>query len=267
MPRTTHSSDFSKGRRMTEQNQESVQQVQLNAVCLPKWPQMFVWGKPVTPDEAKDIIFRTDSFLTDFDRYSGGNNHQWNTWAQSVLGYTKYVGSDEYSFLLRLQDKLRAFIGFVGTEYVHNTWASSSYIFGPYGWCHPSGFIGYADNVGKWPSADEVFEDWTCIAKAFPFLDLTVTLMSGEHSDEGTIPVISFRVKDGDATVLDTPVRPPADFNPGARDFELTVLSLGNNSREQGLNDAWIKDFGAITTGVLADLEEEVRKEMAEATA
>ena len=46
--------------------------------CLPKWSQMIVTGKNVTVEQAKDIIFRTDYFLTDPSKYSAGNDDQFN---------------------------------------------------------------------------------------------------------------------------------------------------------------------------------------------
>lgn len=53
---------------------------------LPKWPQMIVTGQSVTVDQAKNIILRTDSFLTDPYKWSGGNNHKFNTKYREMAG-------------------------------------------------------------------------------------------------------------------------------------------------------------------------------------
>ena len=60
--------------------------IELKNMRLPKWPHMVVWGTPVTQEQAKDIIFRTDAFLTHMSSYAGGNNHAWNAWANQTLG-------------------------------------------------------------------------------------------------------------------------------------------------------------------------------------
>lgn len=66
----------------------------LSAGSLPKWPQMIVTGKPVTIDQAKEIIFRTDSFLTSSDEFAGGNNREFNEWysiyTQNLINTSKF---------------------------------------------------------------------------------------------------------------------------------------------------------------------------------
>ncbi len=61
-------------------------------IALPKWPQMIVTGKPVTIHQAKDIILRTDSFLTDSYEHAGGNNQEFNDW------YRKYIRGNLLQF-------------------------------------------------------------------------------------------------------------------------------------------------------------------------
>jgi hypothetical protein len=223
----------------------------LDTLNLPKWPQMFVFGESVTSDQAKDIILRTDPFLTDVEGYRGGNNDEWNKWAARILGYAAVADAvrplqeaHQWRIKDKVADKLRTALGVVDTEYVHNTWASCSYVYGPYGWCHPDGTISYADNIGKWPNAQEVYMEWVRLAATFPYLDLTATLMSGEHSEEDCTPVVSFRARKGEVIVLDEPVLPRPEQMPPARNISAMALSLFNRSREQGLNDSWIIEYG-----------------------
>ena len=49
---------------------------------LPKWPLMYTTGKPVTQEQAKEIIRRTDTF---FIGYSG-NNRAYNQRVRRLLG-------------------------------------------------------------------------------------------------------------------------------------------------------------------------------------
>ena len=46
---------------------------------LPKWPAIVVKGKPVTEDQAKEIIIRTDSF------YFGCNDRAWESKINSMV--------------------------------------------------------------------------------------------------------------------------------------------------------------------------------------
>jgi len=184
---------------------------------LPKWPQMVVTGKKLSLEQALEIIRRTDSFFS----YQSGNNHAFIKDAQIVLGmpikkesydkefknrdgspnydsYRKYY--DQYS---EESDNWKERWECIETEYVKNDWISSSFVFGPHGWCNPDGTISYNDNVGKWPSIQEIYDEWTLLAKEFPFLYVGVTLMSGESSEEDTYPVVSMKIENGIVTLVD----------------------------------------------------------------
>jgi hypothetical protein len=238
---------------MADITQKDIQR--LESLALPKWPQMLVWGQRVTPQQAQDIILRTDEFLTSLYQYSGGNNHRWNSWARSVLGYDPFIVGDHKELQWEVQRLLRERIGFVETSYVHNTWASSSYIYGPYGWCHPDGTIWYGDNIGKYPSAREVFEEWQLLASTFPYLDLTVTLMSNEHCEDDAEPVVSFRVQNGQVNILDYPDMPKEEMPSGAvRDIQDAIAGFASPTREQGLPSEWIHQYSVITNGYLPEL-------------
>lgn len=219
---------------------------------LPKWPQMLVDGDPVTPEQAKEIILHTDTFLTDPGSY-GGNNRGWNQWAKEVLGYDWI--EDKYD----LQDQFRHESGFLGAGYVHNNWASCSFIGGPHGWCHPNGVIRYRDNVGKWPSVGCVADDWSAIAARWPFLSLHVTLMNCESCEDEVErkPVVTMRVHAGKVSFFEGTLEHHADIAP--QPVESMVANFaermsGGVSREQGLPDEWIKDLGNITRPIVFGL-------------
>ena len=59
---------------------------------LPKWPASFVTGKTVTPEQAKDIIFRTDSSLAYPSEYGFGFSAE-GDWKTSALLRTMKVMS------------------------------------------------------------------------------------------------------------------------------------------------------------------------------
>ena len=159
---------------------------------LPKWPQMRVIGKPVTVEQAKEIIFRTDSFLTESSQYAGGNNHRFNEEYRKESGLASLDQSDWDA-----DSTIREKLGVLSTNYVSNSWTSCAFIYGAHGWCHPNGNIFYEDNVGKWPSYEELLADWTALAEAFPFLDLHAMFMSGEGCEDSTEFVFGLRVLNG----------------------------------------------------------------------
>ncbi len=231
---------------------------------LPKWPQMLVTGRPVTVEQAKEIIFLTDAFLTDASEYSGGNCHEFNQFYRKLAGLDQLQVERKYPEGLAYRDadwdrmhKLRSSLGFVNTNYVHNDWASCSFIGGPHGWCHPDGTISFSDNVGKWPSIDEILHDWSVVACAFPFLDLNVTLMSGESCEDDSEPVINIRVLNGEAR----PETPDISVHqwlkaPSTQDTIAAFIAQMNagTSREIGLPHHWYELFGERVRKAIARL-------------
>lgn len=229
---------------------------------LPKWPQMLVTGKQVTVEQAKEIIFRTDDFLTDASTYSGGNARNFNA------AYRKRAGLELLQFERTARDghtytdidwdkqhEIQERLNIIRTNYVENRWASCSYIGGPHGWCSPAGVISYSDNVGKWPSIEEIVEDWSTIAQAFPYLDLHVTLMSGESCEDDIEAVINIRVVDGSA-FAEAPDESVHTI-PERRDMLESFIELMNSNcgeREIGLPIDWYDEFAARVKAVVVDI-------------
>lgn len=222
----------------------------LQSITLPKWPQMLVWGAPVSREQALDIILRTDPFLHSFSTYHGGNNTRWNNWAREKLGLclvdsalanTNLSTREQLDVQYKAQELLSAALGVVQTEYVSNTWASCAFIYGPHGWMHPDGSVGFIDNVGKWPDAKEVYNDWLKLSAAFPFLNLHATLMSGEECEDDSYPLVTFRIAAGAVTVLEEAFAPAV--TPSRRSSQ---VNFANPSREQGLSNETIEALADI---------------------
>lgn len=199
---------------------------------LPKWPQMVVTGEQVTIEQAKEIIFRTDDFLSSSCKYAGGNCTEFNTGYREKAG----LGTDDWD----LSEYVREKIKYVETQYVSNTWGSSSYVYGPHGWCSPTGVIFFEDNIGKWPTVQEVYDDWVSIATAFPFLNLSVTLISGEHCEDDTHPVVTINVKDGGVQSV-APVSFTLPDRPTRRDLSFIM----DSRHEIGLPQNWYDEYAA----------------------
>ena len=237
---------------------------------LPKWPRHYVTGVPMTVEQAKEIIRRTDSF---FVHGYGGNNHEYDRWVRKTLSmppgwndrpsrpYPKEdapqaeKNADLAARRAENAEDQRLTEGWekrwhpLSTQYIHNSWVSNAFIGGPHGWCHPDGQIGFVDNVGKWPSVEAIFEDWKVLAEAFPFIEIAATLFDGESCEAGTRPIVSMVVRESKVTLVD-----PADVNvhekhpkalrraDGAVDATVEFISSMNTVwREQGLPDGWVE--------------------------
>jgi hypothetical protein len=180
-------------------------------IALPKWPAMVVVGRPVSQQQAMEIIIRTD------DLGFSSNDHKFDKELNEYF-YDVKIDSDVYDAVItklgiskelkysnELYDymyKKRSEVGRVKLTYLNNSRITSSWVDGAHGWCDWNGNIGCNNyNIGKWPSVEEVYNEWKLIAKAFPYLDLTCQLMNHESSCADMVddpkPLINFVVKNG----------------------------------------------------------------------
>jgi hypothetical protein len=184
-----------------------------------KWPQMLTTGKSVTPEQASDIIMKTN-WSYGFIRDRFGNNSltkyihldcikkindkliaQYGEYTDAFRDIMNSVGQEYYAFDMTslLAEMVQTDIGNVSNEleYLTNDHIHSCFIYGNHGWCNPDGSIFFYDNIGKWPSTHEVLEEWELIASMFPYLDLNATILNGESCEKNTVPVMNFRVVNG----------------------------------------------------------------------
>jgi hypothetical protein len=212
-------------------------------ISLPKWPAMLVVGQPVTPDQAFEILVKTDSYLPDF-RYAG-NAHRLCREYSKIFGIDDEEekrlnppGTSAYNpAYFTAIDDLRKRLGKIPLEYIDNSRIMSAWIGGPKGWVNWDGIVGCSGyNIGKWPSVEAVHREWEVVAAAFPYLDLTCWLFNGESCEE-IQPVVKFVVKGGKAEVLPTseaPVTPNGNANVAA--FAASILQ-SPEVREVGLHE------------------------------
>lgn len=219
----------------------------MKTIELPKWPQMRVSGKSVTIDQAKDIIFRTDSFLTSVCQYSGGNNQEFNE------NYRKSAGLSVEDF--ELEKLIRAKLGILDLYFLENNHASTCYAGGPKGWCWPDGRIYFSANVGKWPNTIALQEEWQAIAEAFPYLDLNATFMSGEYCEEGIVPLVNIRVLNGKATICepDLSVHGDLTFN-HSKETESEFDKFSTPLFGIGLPTEWYDEYAEIVRSKVSSI-------------
>ena len=199
---------------------------------LPKWPAMVVHGDPVSPEQAMEILVRTNHWG------STCNDHEWD---RQVFELTGIKREDKGHYLSVDYDDVDRFCtenGVLQLEYLTNSRVSSSFVGGPHGWCDWDGRIGSSNyNIGKWPSAAQILEEWALIAKTFPFLNLWCQLYSHEVCEDEARPVVEYRVEGGRAVC-----RPPTQRSarPTNDDFEMNLLDIaaGRAGRERGCSGA-----------------------------
>jgi hypothetical protein len=231
----------------------SLSEEELDKISLIKWPGCDVDGDPVTPEQADEILVRTcDADLSTNDRnfekavmaifYRVIPKPDWGEYWWVDPGY----GSHEDIHARRTRwDRMHAYqeeMGILDLAYLDNARVCSAYIGGPNGWCDWDGQIGQrVKNIGKWPSAVEVFKDWQRIAEAFPFLRLTCRLLDHEagHSDGTGQVAVVYDVADGKAVA-----RMPTDKDhslilkmTSEEDFASAMIAnLQMPNREQGVS-------------------------------
>lgn len=73
---------------------------------LPKWPGAFVTGKSVTPEQAKDIIFRTDPSVRHPSEYMGGNDRLFRARCVKKFGWQPILDAEGKWFELnKIEDQ------------------------------------------------------------------------------------------------------------------------------------------------------------------
>lgn len=181
-----------------------------------KHHQVLVNGTNVSKEQAEDIIFRTDYFLTNI-LCRGGNNFELNSWYATLSGlevlskmvFDKHDLVESTIIFEKLQERIDGELGIIHCNILGNDVTSSPYIFEEHGWCDYDGRIYFIDDVdiGNYKSNafNTFLKDIEAIASAFPYLNMYITIMDGESindDDEIPEPMVSFKVHEGSVSVL-----------------------------------------------------------------
>ncbi len=166
---------------------------------LPKWPELRVIGKNVTPEQAMEIIIRTDDSSID----PSSNDDEWCKIVAKTLGCPIHSNDETYySYNEKLQKYIDSIRWIKYIDYIRPSRITSHYIGGSKGWVDWDGTIGTCGhNIGKWPPAESVLKEWKIIAKEFPFLSLRAQLFSKEGCEEGGEPVVEYNIENGEANM------------------------------------------------------------------
>lgn len=202
---------------------------------LPKWPALTVKGANVTPDQAAEILIRTNAWTY------GCNDHEWERLVYKAFGVKKggkYRSYDLESMLHTCEQHHCLTLHYLCNQQIMSAWVG-----GPHGWCNWKGEI-FANtyNIGKWPNVRAVLDEWQQIAEAFPYLDLRSQLWSGETGEDDTRPIVEFVVRNGTVEVIEPQgvLLPPGDL-------EIDYAAVIACSKERGCDLETVKRAIALT--------------------
>lgn len=201
---------------------------ELTNIYLTKWPGFIVNGNPVTLEQANEIILRTNSWLL------CTNNQFYINQVAEALDFSSNKQPRYPSEELIDYEKKRKFkesIQVLNLDYLATERIASCQIGGPNGWCNYDGAIfSNNSNIGKYPTTEEVFQEWQTIATAFPYLNLTCQLLSHEISQDEAQPVIEFKVCKGKVTYQTDNLKLIAVKNP------VPMSTIFTNENEIGIS-------------------------------
>lgn len=215
-----------------------------------KWPAMIVQGDSVSPEQAAEIIFKTDRHFPNFTY--AGNDTDYRDLLHEALGVETKVNEREPSFYTKIDSFTSRCGVLTGIDYLANDQILSAYVGGPHGWCHWDGTIfSNSYNIGKWPCVESVAEEWRHILENFPYLNLQCQLFDGEACEEDIKPIVTIFVGNGVVRVEDAD-EPIGEVNSDMGDMLANLFSHG---RERGLPIHQIKEKLRMVYGTIPQME------------
>lgn len=140
-----------------------------------KWPLLLVSGEKVNKDQAAEIIIRTTKW--------------------PLISNNKEA-DEQFNNLIATPKEFKKGLSYVkplGLNYLSNERITTCHINGTKGWIDWDGTI-FANswNIGKWPSVQDVTEEWTIVSEIFPFLNLKCQVL-----DQESFPTAEWIIKNG----------------------------------------------------------------------
>ncbi|MER7361877.1 hypothetical protein [Nonomuraea wenchangensis] len=208
---------------------------------LTKWPRLLVTGEPVTREQANEILIRTDGLDPCI------NDQAWERTIKALAAefgrppafdYGRLNGNpDAWREHYAADEAWRASMGILDLHYLGNARIASSWLGGPHGWCDWDGRIGCSNyNIGKWPTTEEVTEEWQAIAAAFPYLTLHAQLVT----DEGEGEVAATWAVQGGKAALVEPIERIAEVHDDVAGMAFGLMF--NAHRERGVSVARLRE-------------------------
>lgn len=171
---------------------------------LPKWPGLLIVGDSITPQQAGEILIRTN------DWYNIFNYNKNNFLLDEIKNiYKKTLPIEELISEIKIdQEVFNNKIKSLSLSHLDNERIDSSWIGGLKGWCNWDGTIFCNNyNIGKWPYIGDVLDDLKLIVKNFPYLNFKLQLLSHEADIEENArevkPLVSLEISKGQIKEMD----------------------------------------------------------------
>lgn len=172
---------------------------------LQKWPRLLMAGETVKPEQAMEILIRTNEwFMLEY-------HHTVDTVGEYIKKFYIKTLPEEHQISSNAFDSqdLTNKLNTLDLAYLSNARIQSSWIGGLKGWMNWDGKL-FANNynIGKWPSTEEVMSDIETIVMAFPYLDFELQLINKEYDDDSKLvaeyPAFTCQVKNEKIEIIDT---------------------------------------------------------------
>lgn len=187
-------------------------------MVIGKWTKMYLVGKQVTQEQAKDIISRTDKFITGVSLFP--YNTKRHEWINSVLGYTNIIShwdaSNEFNddpitwehedVIDKSKERVYESLGLIELDFFQSNYYADNITSTQSNWIHLDGNIFYEGPVsGCNVTIYDLYVNLEKLAKAFPYLELNIDVEEDiEEDDENSFPMhcfVTFIVRNGNVFV------------------------------------------------------------------
>lgn len=164
-------------------------------------PIIRIKGNPITVGQARELIYRTCPYFTNFGDPTDdvdaelAYHYQQRAGKQLLLDFIAKLDSNPLNqsrWLVITTDTIRMRTAFVGTQYASNNWGSNN----SGGWCDCGGTVVGSSEVDR-DSYDlrTIVSDWQLIAQAFDFLHAELTINDGIYIhycliDKGKLSIV-----------------------------------------------------------------------------
>lgn len=165
---------------------------------LPKWPGLLIVGDQITPQQAGEILIRTNDW---YDVFNYNKNNFLLNEIKKI--YRETLPIEELISEIKLDEKIFCNkIDHLLLSCLYNERIDSSWIGGLKGWCNWDGTIFCNNyNIGKWPYIGDVLNDLRLIIKNFPYLNFQLQILSHEANIEENVhevkPLVSLEISKG----------------------------------------------------------------------
>lgn len=198
----------------------------------PKWPKLLMVGETVKPEQAREILIRTNHwFMLEYNYSKGMIEETIKQFYKRTLAPEHQIGYNK----IDVED----FIGkldVIELNYLDNARIQSSWIGGLKGWMNWDGKLFTNNyNIGKWPTEDELISDIETITKAFRYLDFELQLVREYYDDYSNLerrePFFTCKVKNKDIKIIERNsfITNPEESSDGLhhmQDYQLLELAL-----------------------------------------